>query len=78
VGQQEPDIELLVRRVERAMRAYAICKERLDAVQETLGRYLQPKDGMPVPPAASGVPRRPSRDGGRRDVDGQDEEDISF
>jgi hypothetical protein len=44
----EPDIEQFVPKVEQAMRAYAICKERLDAVQATLGQYLQPKDGIPA------------------------------
>ena len=36
--QGEPDIDQLVPKVETAMRAYAICKERLDKVQETLGQ----------------------------------------
>ena len=36
--QGEPDIDQLVPKVETAMQAYAICKARLDQVQETLGR----------------------------------------
>jgi hypothetical protein len=43
------------------MRAYVICKERLDAVQATLDQYLQPKDrptGLNAGPAA---PRRSDR-----------------
>jgi exodeoxyribonuclease VII small subunit len=39
--QKEPDIDQLAPRVERAMKAYAICKERLDKVQATLGQYFQ-------------------------------------
>ncbi len=38
--QEEPDIDQLVPKVERAMRAYRICKDRLAAVEESLGRYL--------------------------------------
>jgi exodeoxyribonuclease VII small subunit len=43
-GQKEPDIDQLVPKVERAMKAYTICKDRLDKVQATLGQYFQ-KDG---------------------------------
>jgi exodeoxyribonuclease VII small subunit len=43
--QEEPDIDQLVPRVERAMRAYQLCKDRLDQVQTTLGQYLQGGDG---------------------------------
>jgi exodeoxyribonuclease VII small subunit len=39
-GQKEPDIDQLVLRVERAMKANSICKDRLDTVQGTLGRYF--------------------------------------
>ena len=39
--QEEPDIDQLVPRVERAMQAYRICRDRLDRVKETLGQYLQ-------------------------------------
>jgi exodeoxyribonuclease VII small subunit len=39
--QEEPDIDQLVPKVERAMQAYRICKDRLDKVQETLGEYLR-------------------------------------
>jgi exodeoxyribonuclease VII small subunit len=42
---QEPDIDKLVPRVERAMQAYRICRDRLDRVKETLGQYLQ-NDGQ--------------------------------
>lgn len=39
-GQKEPDIDQLVPWVERAMRAYSICKDRLDTVQATPGKYF--------------------------------------
>jgi exodeoxyribonuclease VII small subunit len=42
--QKEPDIDQLVPKVERAMQAYSICKDRLTKVQETLGHYFE-KDG---------------------------------
>ena len=45
--QKEPDIDQLVPKVETAMRAYSICKDRLDKVQATLGQYFQ-KDGASV------------------------------
>jgi hypothetical protein len=77
-GQQEPDIDALVPRVERAMRAYAICKKCLDAVQETLGRYLQPKDGAPASAVGSAAPRRPGGDGDGSDGNSRDEADIPF
>jgi exodeoxyribonuclease VII small subunit len=40
-SQKEPDIDQLVPKVEKAMGAYKICKERLDKVQATLGQYFQ-------------------------------------
>ena len=43
-GQNEPDIDQLVPKVEKAMKAYTICKDRLDKVQATLGQYFQ-QDG---------------------------------
>lgn len=42
--QKEPDIDQLVPKVEKAMQAYQICKDRLTKVQETLGQYFE-KDG---------------------------------
>jgi exodeoxyribonuclease VII small subunit len=53
-GQKEPDIDQLVPKVEKAMKAYTICKQRLDAVQATLGQYFH-KDGV--------VGAHPSADG---------------
>jgi exodeoxyribonuclease VII small subunit len=62
--QEEPDIDQLVPKVERAMKAYRICKDRLDRVKETLEQYLQGD----APPAGNGAPKtrgdgsvRPSR-----------------
>ena len=39
--QKEPDIDQLVPKVEKAMQAYSICKDRLTKVQETLGQYFE-------------------------------------
>ena len=39
--QKEPDIDQLVPKVEKAMKAYQICKDRLTKVQETLGQYFE-------------------------------------
>jgi len=77
-GQKEPDIDQLVPKVERAMKAYTICKDRLDKVQATLGQCFQ-KDGAGTEPA-------PSADGDGRlrkktsaAPDGEDgDEDIPF
>jgi exodeoxyribonuclease VII small subunit len=38
--QKEPDIDQLVPKVEKAMKAYQICKDRLNKVQSTLGQYF--------------------------------------
>lgn len=46
-SQKEPDIDQLVPRVEKAMGAYKICRDRLDKVQATLGQYFQ-QDGAAV------------------------------
>ena len=50
--QEEPDIDQLVPKVERAMQAYRICKDRLDRVKQTLGQYLQGD----TRPAGDGAP----------------------
>jgi hypothetical protein len=44
--QKEPDIDQLVPKVERAMQAYTICKDRLTKVQETLGQYFEKQEPM--------------------------------
>jgi exodeoxyribonuclease VII small subunit len=51
--QKEPDIDQLVPKVEKAMKAYQICKERLSKVQETLGQYFEKDE----PTDAAGAPR---------------------
>jgi exodeoxyribonuclease VII small subunit len=43
-SQKEPDIDQLVSKVEKAMDAYKICKDRLDKVQATLGQYFERND----------------------------------
>ena len=47
------DIDQLVPKVETAMKAYVICKDRLDKVQATLGQYFQ-KDGAVAEATPSG------------------------
>ncbi len=62
--QEEPDIDQLVPKVERAMQAYRICKDRLDKVKETLGQYLQGDNAQPAdgtPEAEANGLARPSR-----------------
>ena len=72
-GQKEPDIDQLVPKVEAAMRAYRICKDRLDQVQATLGQYFR-EDGAttePIPCSnGDGHEPRPSRNGPDTDGDG--------
>jgi len=43
-AQKEPDIDQLVPKVEKAMKAYSICKDRLTKVQETLGQYFEKEE----------------------------------
>ena len=74
-GQKEPDIDQLVPKVETAMRAYSICKDRLDKVQATLGQYF-PRAGSATEPAPSlkgngdGQARNPNRTDSPPDSDG--------
>ena len=80
--QDEPDIDQLVPKVERAMQAYRICKDRLDKVKETLGQYLQGDnppafDGRPEA-EVDGLARRaghPRRDGTATGTDWHSDED---
>ena len=70
--QTEPDIDSLVPLVEESVRAYAICKQRLEAVRQALETQLGP-DADPAreiatqTAAANAVPRvldgRPAGDG---------------
>jgi exodeoxyribonuclease VII small subunit len=60
--QKEPDIDQLVPKVEKAMKTYQICKERLEKVQTTLGQYFQEGsaiDEADLPSEADGVPGKP-------------------
>ena len=76
-GQKEPDIDQLVPKVETAMKAYSICKDRLDKVQATLGRYF-PKDGSareqspPTNGNGDGKDRNPNRTDSPPEGDGDD------
>jgi exodeoxyribonuclease VII small subunit len=65
--QKEPDIDQLVPKVEKAMKAYAICKDRLTKVQETLGQYFEKNDGI----VNRVMQAEPS-------ADEEEEEDIQF
>src|SRR3954452_9977141 len=57
-GQKEPDIDQLVPKVEKAMKAYTICKDRLDKVQSTLGQYFEKEEtGGEAGPAGGVVTR---------------------
>ena len=72
--QKEPDIDQLVPKVEKAMQAYQICKDRLTKVQETLGQYFEKDE------AGSGwrrgVVKRVMQ--AEPSTDGEEEEDIRF
>jgi exodeoxyribonuclease VII small subunit len=76
--QKEPDIDQLVPKVETAMKAYSICKDRLDKVQATLGQYFQKEemvDGSDVQKNGDGVARKSPKPS--PPVDGEDD-DIPF
>ena len=70
--QKEPDIDQLVPKVEKAMKAHQICKDRLTKVQETLGQYFE-KDGTG---SGEGVVRRAMQ--AEPSTDDEEEEDIRF
>ncbi len=76
--QKEPDIDQLVTKVEKAMQAYSICKDRLTKVQETLGQYFEKDEGggEAGPARGDGVVKRVTL--ARPSPDGQDEESIPF
>ncbi len=80
--QKEPDLDQLVPKVEKAMQAYSICKDRLTKVQETLGQYFEKEEDGDKP--AAGAPSSAEVDGRVKrtprpapEVE-EDEEDISF
>ena len=77
-GQKEPDIDQLVPKVETAMKAYTICKDRLDKAESTLGQYFQ-KDGAAVDmaPSAEGN-RRPKTAASPAPEDDGEDKDIPF
>ncbi len=66
--QKEPDIDQLVPKVEKAMKAYQICKDRLTKVQETLGiRSAEPYPrGRAAPWAEEHTCDDPAPNGGVR------------
>jgi exodeoxyribonuclease VII small subunit len=66
--QKEPDIDQLVPKVERAMQAYTICKDRLTKVQETLDQYFE-KEGDRMVRRVMNAESSP---------DGQEEDDVRF
>jgi exodeoxyribonuclease VII small subunit len=71
--QREPDIDQLVPKVEKAMKAYQICKDRLTKVQETLGRYFEKSgssDEVGATDNEDGLPRKPVRPRPSADGDG--------
>jgi exodeoxyribonuclease VII small subunit len=68
--QKEPDIDQLVPKVERAMQAYTICKDRLTKVQETLGQHFE-REEAGGDMSKRVMPAEPSSDG-------EEEEDIRF
>jgi exodeoxyribonuclease VII small subunit len=68
-SQKEPDIDQLVPKVESAMGAYKICKDRLDKVQATLGQYFEREE-------AGGVVRQVMQ--AEPSSDGDEEEDVRF
>ena len=74
-GQKEPDIDQLVPKVERAMKAYSICKDRLDKVQATLGQYFQneaPVNGEGLSGNGVGNTRKSASPDQSSDGDGDD------
>ena len=74
--QKEPDIDQLVPKVEKAMQAYPICKDRLTKVQETLGQYFEKEEVKGEAGPAGGVVRRVMQ--AEPSTDGEEEEDIRF
>jgi exodeoxyribonuclease VII small subunit len=75
--QKEPDIDQLVPKVDKAMKAYSICKDRLTKVQETLGKYFDSDETEDEARQAkgNGVVRRAPEPS---PTDDRDEEDIPF
>ena len=76
--QKEPDIDQLVPKVEKAMQACSICKDRLTKVQETLGQYFEREEvrGEAGPAGGDGMVKRVMQ--ARPSSDGENGEDIPF
>ena len=66
----------LVPKVEKAMQACSICKDRLTKVQETLGQYFEKERRRGGPAGGDGVVKRVVQ--ARPSSDGEDEEGIPF
>jgi exodeoxyribonuclease VII small subunit len=78
-GQKEPDIDQLVPKVEKAMKAYTICKDRLDKVQATLGQYFQTEETVPETSAlANGDGRAKKKTRTAPEPEEDDDQDIPF
>jgi exodeoxyribonuclease VII small subunit len=81
--QTEPDIDRLVPLVEESLHAYAICKQRLEAVRQALEVQLgpepdrgdaaampfPPEEATPHPPSPPTAPDRPAASGADFDDD---------
>src|SRR3954465_1012637 len=76
-NQKEPDIDQLVPKVETAMKAYTICKDRLDKVQATLGQYFQ-NDGAAVESAPSADGNGRAKKATSPSPDDGEDKDIPF
>jgi exodeoxyribonuclease VII small subunit len=77
-GQKEPDIDQLVPKVDRAIKAYSICKDRLDKVQATLERRFQKDpspEGSDVTGNGDGATRKPGPPSPSPD---EEDDDIPF
>ena len=44
----EVDIDQLVPKVDTAMKAYSVCKQRLETVRAKLNQYFKDEDGKPA------------------------------
>src|SRR5271157_4367260 len=76
--QKEPDIDQLVPKVEKAMKAYTICKDRLMKVQETLGQYFEKDEVKGEAGSGGGDVVVKGVVQARQSSDGEDGEDIPF
>src|SRR4051812_25485656 len=75
--QEEPDIDQLVPRVEKAMKAYQICKDRLSKVLATLGQYFQEDGAIETAPSQDGNGRMKKATRPASDSDGEGD-DLPF